>query len=145
MKSKYFLAILLISFATSSFSLPLRLSAYISEHPEWKTLDQAAFSYITNRCGLLYIVISERYKNMPNAADIYNNSVQQALIFITSSKDSFEKNGGSSNAFEERAAKWAKIYGEEAVKNIDISGEMITGDFKEDITTCSSLALPALQ
>jgi hypothetical protein len=145
MKSKHFLAILLISFATSSFSIPLRLSKYISEHLDWKTSDQAAFSYITNRCGLLYTVISERYKNMSDAADIYNNSVQQALIFIVASKDSFEKNGGSSDAFEERAAKWAKIYGEEAVKNIDLSGEMITGDFKEDITSCSSLVLPALQ
>jgi len=144
MKFKYIVPMLLLIFASSSFSLPSKLSEYISSHPSWKTSDQAAFSYITSRCGLLYTVVSERYKNMPDATDIYNNSTQAALLFILSSKESYEKNGGSTQSFQDRAAKWAQIYGEEAVKNIDISGEMITGDFKEDINTCSLKVLPAL-
>ena len=144
MKIKYIVPLILLCFASSSFSLPSKLSEYISTHPQWKTNDQAAFSYITNRCGLLYTVISERYKNMPDATVIYNNATQQALLFVVSSKESFERNGGSTKSFQDRAAKWAKIYGEEAVKNIDIGGEMISGDFKEDVTTCSSVVLPAL-
>jgi hypothetical protein len=56
-----------------------------------------------------------------------------------------KKNGGTTKAFQDRAAKWAKIYGEEAVKNIDINGEMLSGELKEDVTTCSAIVLPALK
>ena len=145
MKYKIILTLLIFTFSSSSFSLPSRLSEYISSHPSWKSSDSAAFSFITNRCGLLYTVISERYKNMKDASDIYNNAVQQALVFVVASKETFEKNGGTTKAFQDRAAKWAKIYGEEAVKNIDINGEMLSGELKEDVTTCSAIVLPALK
>ena len=67
-----------------------------------------------------------------------------ALYYILSvpAKNTF---GGEKKAFQERAKKWVLIYGEEAVNNIDIYGEMIHGDIKSDITTCTSKVKPILK
>jgi hypothetical protein len=140
---KLFLLLFLIP--NISYALPVTLNEYISKHPSWSSSDKASFSYITNRCGLLFVVISERYKNMTDGEQIYKMSLMNAVTFSKVSSDTYYAFGGEKKAFQERAKKWVLIYGEEAVNNIDIYGEMIHGDIKSDITTCTSKVKPILK
>jgi len=141
---KKFLLLLLFLIPNITFALPVTLNEYISKHPSWSSSDKASFSYITSRCGLLFVVISERYKNMTGGEEIYKMSLMNAVTFTKVSSDTYKAIGGETVAFQERAKKWALIYGEEAVNNIDIYGEMIHGDIKSDISTCTSKVKPTL-
>jgi hypothetical protein len=140
---KLFLLLFLIPNIT--YALPVTLNEYIYKHSSWSSSDKASLSYITSRCGILFIVISERYKNIADAQEIYNMSLMNAVTFSKVSSDIYKEIGGETAAFQERAKKWALIYGQEAVNNIDIYGEMIHGDIKSDISTCESKVKPILK
>jgi hypothetical protein len=140
---KLFLLLFLIPNIT--YALPVTLNEYIYKHSSWSSSDKASLSYITSRCGILFIVISERYKNIADAQEIYNMSLMNAVTFSKVSSDIYKEIGGETVAFQERAKKWSLIYGQEAVNNIDIYGEMIHGDIKSDISTCESKVKPILK
>ena len=138
------LLLMLFLIPNISFALPITLNEYISKHPSWNTSDKSSFSYITSRCGILFVVISERYKNMTGGEEIYKMALTNAVIFSKVSSDTYKEMGGKTNAFQERAKKWARIYGEEGVNNIDVYGEMIHGDVKRDVSSCMDKVMPAI-
>jgi len=139
------LLLLLFLIPNLAFSLPETLNQYISKHPNWETTDIASLSYITTRCGILFVVISERYKNLPNAQNVYKQSLNNAAFFTKFSSAAYEVAGGKTKAFQDRARTWAEIYGKEGVKNIDIYGEFIRTDIKSDISTCMGQVMPSIK
>ena len=139
---KYLLLALLIP--NLVFALPQTLNSYMSKHSAWSSSDKASLSYITSRCGIVFLIISERYKNMDGGQDIYQMALMNAANFTNVSSDTYKSIGGEDRAFQERATKWAKIYGEEAVNNIDVYGEMIHGDLKSDVSSCMEKVKPAV-
>jgi len=136
----------------TTFTLPVTLNEYISKHPSWSSSDKASLSYIASRCGILFEVISERYKNIADAQEIYNMSLTNAVIFLSASSDIYKASCINLACIEEetitsqkRAKKWASIYEEEAEINIKIYGEMIHGDIKSDFSTCMSKVKPIVK
>ena len=146
------LLLLLFLIPSIAFALPVTLNEYISKHSSWNSSDKASLSYIASKCGILFKAISERYKNIAGAQDIYNVSLMNSVTFSRASSDiyktrciNFDCIKVKKIASEERKKKWALIYGEELLKNINIYGEMIHGDIKSDISTCTSKVKPILK
>jgi len=136
----------------ATFVLPVTLNEYISKHSSWNSSDKASLSYIASRCGILFELISERYKNIADAQEIYNMSLANADIFSRASSDIYKTRcinyaciKEEKITSQEREKKWALIYEEEVKKNIDIYGEMILGDIKSDFLTCTSKVKPILK
>ena len=75
-------------------------------------------SYISTRCGILFVVISERYKNLPNAQNVYKQSLNNAAFFTKFSSAAYEVAGGKTKAFQDRARTWAEIYGVKYIGSI---------------------------
>jgi len=129
----------------ATFSLPATLNEYISQHPSWGSSDKASLSYIASRCGILFEVLSERYKNIVGAQESYNMSLINALIFSRASSDIYKTRCGNLACIDEekitsqeREKKWASIYEEEAEININTYGDIINGDIRSDFITCTS-------
>jgi hypothetical protein len=74
----------------AAFTLPVTLNEYISKHSSWNSSDKSSLSYIASRCGILNKVISERYKNIADAQEIYNMSLMNAVIFSRASSDIYK-------------------------------------------------------
>jgi len=136
----------------STFASPGTLNEYISKHSSWSSSDTASLSYIASRCGILFEVISERYKNIADAQEIYNRSLMNAVIFSRASSDIYKARcinlaciEDETIASQERTKKWALIYRDEAEININIYGEMIYGDVKSDFSTCIGKVKPILK
>tara|TARA_B100000795_G_scaffold189814_1_gene144535 strand:- start:90 stop:464 length:375 start_codon:yes stop_codon:yes gene_type:complete len=124
----------------------------MSKHSSWNSSDRASLSYIASRCGILFEVISERYKNIADVQKIYNMSLMNAVTFSRASSDIYKTRcinlaciTVEKIASQERVKKWTLIYEEEAEKNIDIYGEMIYGVIKSDFSTCTSKVKPILK
>ena len=136
----------------ATFPLPVTLNEYISKHSSWSSSDKSSLSYIASRCGILFKVVSERYKNIADAQEIYNMSLMNAGIFSRASSDIYKTRcinlaciEVEKKASQEREKKWALIYEEVADKNIDIYGEMIQGVINNDFTTCMNKVKPILK
>ena len=134
-----------------TLSPPVTLNEYISNHPSWNSFDKSSLSYIASRCGILNKVIAERYKDV-GAQDEYNKAIIDAVFFSRASSDIYKTRCINYACIkeekiiaEERVKKWRLIYGEEAVNNIDVYGEMIYGDIKSDISTCMNKVKPILK
>jgi|GEM_PF-5535431 len=143
MKKIILLLFLIPNFA---FSLPETLNQYISKHPTWNSTDMASLSYITSRCALLTLVISEQYKNQSDAQakELYKLTSSRAAIFTVFSDSVYKANGGTTKSFQDRAKIWAKLYGEEGVSNINVYGTYIKGDIASDLSTCGEQVLPII-
>ena len=135
----------------TTFILPVTLNEYISKHSSWNSSDKASLSYIASRCGILNKVIAERYKDV-GAQDEYNKAIIDAVFFSRASSDIYKTRCINYACIkeekiiaQERVKKWRLIYGEEAVNNIDVYGEMIYGDIKSDISTCMNKVKPILK
>ena len=136
----------------ATFALSVTLNEYISKHSSWNSSDKASLSYIASRCGILFELISERYKNIADAQEIYNMSLANADIFSRASSDIYKTRcinyaciKNKKIIAQEREKKWALIYEEEVKKNIDIYGEIIRGVIKSDFSTCMSKVKPILK
>ena len=136
----------------ATFALSVTLNEYISKHSSWNSSDKTSLSYIASRCGILNKVISERFKNNAAAQDVYNLSLMDAVLFSRASSDIYKTRCINLACIEEekitsqkREKKWALIYEEEAEININIYGEMIHGDIKNDFSTCTSKVKPILK
>tara|TARA_B100000787_G_C15910775_1_gene172414 strand:- start:58 stop:507 length:450 start_codon:yes stop_codon:yes gene_type:complete len=136
----------------ATFTLPDTLNKYISKHVAWNSSDKSSLSYIASRCGILFEVISERYKNIADAQEIYNMSLMNAVIFSRASSDIYKTRCINYACIkeekiiaQEREKKWALMYEEEAVKNIDLYGKIIHGDIKSDFSTCMIKVKPVLK
>ena len=131
---------------------PDTLNEYISKHPSWNSSDKSSLSYIASRCGILNKVISERFKNNAAAQDVYNLSLMDAILFSRVSSDIYKTRCINYDCIkekkiitQEREKKWASLYEEEVVKNIDIYGKIIHGDLKSDFSICTSKVKPVLK
>jgi len=136
----------------ATFTLPDTLNEYISKNSSWNSSDKSSLSYIASRCGILNKVISERFKNNATAQDVYNLSLMDAVFFSRASSDIYKTRCINYACIkekkiiaQEREKKWALIYEEEVVKNIDIYGKIIHGDIKSDFSTCMSKVKPILK
>jgi hypothetical protein len=135
-----------------TFSSPGTLNEYISKHSSWSSSDPASLTYIASRCGILFEVISERYKDIAGAQKIYNKSLMNAVIFSRASSDIYKARCINLACIEEekitsqeREKKWALIYEEEAGININNYGEMIHSNIKSDFSTCIGKVKPILK
>ena len=136
----------------ATFTLSDTLNEYISKNPSWNSSDKPSLSYIASRCGILNKVISKRFKNNAAAQDIYNLLLIDAVIFSSASSDIYKTRCINYACIkekkiiaQEREKKWALIYEEEAVKNIDTYGNIIHGDIKSDFSTCTIKVKPVLK
>ena len=136
----------------ATFTLPDTLNEYISKNSSWNSSDKSALSYIASRCGILNKVISERFKNNAAAQDVYNLSLMDAILFSRVSSDIYKTRCINYDCIkekkiitQEREKKWASLYEEEVVKNIDIYGKIIHGDLKSDFSTCSIKVKPVFK
>lgn len=142
---KLFLLLFLIPNISSA--LPETLNQYMVKNPTWFSGDMASLSYITSRCGLLTLVISEQYKNQPGtqAHELYELTRTRAATFTVFSDAIYKANGGNTKGFQDRAKTWAKLYGEEGISNIQIYGTFIRGDIASDLTTCGEKVIPFIE
>ena len=136
----------------ATFTLPVTLNVYISEHSSWNSSDKSSLSYIASRCGILFEVISGHYKNIGDAQENYNMSLKNALTFSSASSDIYKTRCINYDCIkekriiaQEREKKWTLIYEEEAEKNIDIYGKMINEDINSDFSTCMNKVKPILK
>ena len=146
---KLLLLLLLISNVT--FALPATLTEYISKNPSWNTSDRASFSYITLRCGVLFEQISDFYKNKAESQEAYKASLKNAKNFFRVSSDiyktsciNFDCIKVEKKASQEKVKKWALIYKEELVNNINTYDQIIHGDIKSDFSTCKFKVKPVI-
>ena len=135
----------------ATFTLSDTLNEYISKHPFWNSSDKSSLLYIASRCGILKKVIAERYKNV-GAQDEYNRAIKDAVFFSRASSDIYKTRCINYACIkekkiiaQEREKKWALMYEEEAVKNIDTYGNIIHGDIKSDFSTCTIKVKPVLK
>ena len=131
---------------------PVTLNTYISKHSTWNSSDKSSLSYIASRCGILFTVISERYKNIDDAQENYNMSLTNASTFSRASSDIYKTRCINYSCIkekkiiaQEREKKWASIYEEEVEKNINIYGGMIHGVINSDFSTCMNKVKPILK
>jgi len=136
----------------ATFTLPDTLNKYISKHVAWNSSDKSSLSYIASRCGILFEVISGRYKNIADAQEIYNMSLMNAVIFSRASSDIYKTRcinyaciKEAKITSQEREKKWALMYEKEVEKNIDIYGAMIQGVINSDLSTCMIKVKPILK
>ena len=146
--------ILLILFLIPNltYALPVSLDEYMYKHSTWSSSDKVSLSYIESRCGILLEVISEHYKNVVDAQEIYNMSLMNSKIFSRASSDiyktrciNFDCIKIEKKASHVREKEWALIYGKEAESNFENYGEIIHGDIKSDFSTCMTKVKPIIK
>lgn len=91
------------------------------------------------------VIISERYKNLPDAQDLYEQSLSKAVTFTSVSDSIYKSSGGDTKSFQERIKTWAQLYGKEGVENVNVYGEFIRTDIKSDVSTCMEQVLPIIK
>ena len=146
------LLILLLFEPNFLFAIPLTLSEYIAKNPSWNSSDRPSFSYITLRCGVLFEQISELYKNNVEEQETYKIGPTDAINFFRASSDIYKTSCINYECIkvekkdsQEKKKKWALIYKEELMNNINNNGEVIHGDIKSDFSTCKIKVKPILK
>ncbi|MDC0542082.1 hypothetical protein OAO24_01235 [Methylophilaceae bacterium] len=146
---KLFLLLLLIP--NVIFALSATLDDYMSKNPSWNTSDRVSLSYITLRCGVLFEQISNFYKNGAESQEDYKVLSKNATNFFRVSSDiyktsciNFDCIKVEKKASQEKVKKWALIYKEGLVNNINTYDEMIHGDIKSDLSTCKIKVKPVI-
>ena len=145
------LLFLLVLIPNVIFALPATLDDYMSKNPSWNTSDRARLSYITLRCGVLFEQISDFYKNRAESQEDYKVSSNNAKNFLRVSSDIYKTScinldciKVEKKASQEKEKKWALIYKEELVNNINTYDQMIHGDIKSDFSTCKVKVKPVI-
>ena len=133
------------------FALPETLDDYMSKNSSWNTSDRASLSYITLRCGVLFKQISDFYENRSESQEEYKISSNNSTYFFRVSSDiyktsciNFDCIKVEKKASQEKVKKWALIYKEELVNNINAYDEIIHGDIKSDFSSCSIKVKPII-
>jgi hypothetical protein len=133
------------------FALPETLDDYMSKNSSWNTSDRASLSYITLRCGVLFKQISDFYENRSESQEEYKISSNNSTYFFRVSSDiyktsciNFDCIKVEKKASQEKVKKWALIYKEELVNNINVYDEIIHGDIKSDFSSCSIKVKPII-
>ena len=146
------LLILLLFAPNFLLAIPLTLSEYIAKNPSWNSSDRPSLSYITLRCGVLFEQISELYKNNVEEQETYKIAPTDAINFFRASSDIYKTSCINYECIKvekkdsrEKVKKWALIYKEELMNNINNHGEMIHGDIKSDFSTCKIKVKPILK
>ena len=144
--------ILLLFAPNFLLATPLTLSEYIAKNPSWNSSDRPSLSYITLRCGVLFEQISELYKNNVEEQETYKIAPTDAINFFRASSDIYKTSCINYECIKvekkdsrEKVKKWALIYKEELMNNINNNGEMIHGDIKSDFSTCKIKVKPILK
>ena len=142
---------LLILIPNVIFALPETLDDYMSKNSSWNTSDRASLSYITLRCGVLFEQISDFYKNRAESQEDCKVLSNNATNFFRVSSDiyktsciNFDCIKVEKKASQEKVKKWALIYKEGLVNNINTYDEMIHGDIKSDLSTCKIKVKPVI-
>ena len=142
---------LLILIPNVIFALPETLDDYMSKNPSWNTSDRASLSYITLRCGVLFKQISDFYENRSESQEEYKISSNNSTYFFRVSSDiyktsciNFDCIKVEKKASQEKVKKWALIYKEELVNNINAYDEIIHGDIESDFSSCSIKVKPII-
>ena len=142
---------LLILIPNVTFALPETLDDYMSKNSSWNTSDRASLSYITLRCGVLFKQISDFYENRSESQEEYKISTNNSTYFFRVSSDiyktsciNFDCIKVEKKASQEKVKKWALIYKEELVNNINAYDEIIHGDIKSDFSSCSIKVKPII-
>ena len=133
------------------FALPETLDDYMSKNSSWNTSDRASLSYITLRCGVLFKQISDFYENRSESQEEYKISSNNSTYFFRVSSDiyktsciNFDCIKVEKKASQEKVKKWALIYKEELVNNINAYDEIIHGDIKSDFSSCRIKVKPII-
>ena len=142
---------LLILIPNVIFALPETLDDYMSKNSSWNTTDRASLSYITLRCGVLFKKISDFYENRPELQEEYKISSNNSTYFFRVSSDiyktsciNFDCIKVEKKASQEKVKKWALIYKEELVNNINAYDAIIYGDIKSDFSSCRIKVKPII-
>jgi hypothetical protein len=142
---------LLILIPNVIFALPETLDDYMSKNSSWNTSDRASLSYITLRCGVLFKQISDFYENRSESQEEYKISSNNSTYFFRVSSDiyktsciNFDCIKVEKKASQEKVKKWALIYKEELVNNINAYDEIIHGDIESDFSSCSIKVKPII-
>ena len=142
---------LLILIPNVIFALPETLDDYMSKNSSWNTTDRASLSYITLRCGVLFKQISDFYENRSESQEEYKISSNNSTYFFRVSSDiyktsciNFDCIKVEKKASQKKVKKWALIYKEELVNNINAYDEIIHGDIKSDFSSCSIKVKPII-
>ena len=142
---------LLILIPNVTFALPETLDDYMSKNSSWNTSDRASLSYITLRCGVLFKQISDFYENRSESQEEYKISSNNSTYFFRVSSDiyktsciNFDCIKVEKKASQEKVKKWALIYKEELVSNINTYDEIIHGDIESDFSSCSIKVKPII-
>ena len=142
---------LLILIPNVIVALPETLDDYMSKNSSWNTSDRASLSYITLRCGVLFKQISDFYENRSESQEEYKISSNNSTYFFRVSSDiyktsciNFDCIKVEKKASQEKVKKWALIYKEELVNNINAYDEIIHGDIKSDFSSCSIKVKPII-
>ena len=146
------LLILLLIAPNFLLAMPLTLSEYIAKNPSWNSSDRSSLSYITLRCGVLFEKISELYKNNAEKQEIYKIAPTDAINFSRASSDIYKTSCINYECIkveekdsQEKEKKWALIYKEELMNNINNNDEMIHGDIESDFSICKIKVKPILK
>ena len=146
--------LLILLFFAPNFllAMPLTLSEYIAKNPAWNSSDRLSLSYITLRCGVLFEQISELYKKNAEEQETYKIAPTDAIIFFRTSSDIYKTSCINYECIkvekkdsQEKKKKWALIYKEELMNNINNDDEMIHGDIESDFSTCKINVEPILK
>ena len=142
---------LLILIPNVIFALPETIDDYMSKNSSWNTSDRASLSYITLRCGVLFKQISDFYENRSESQEEYKISSNNSTYFFRVSSDiyktsciNFDCIKVEKKASQEKVKKWALIYKEELVNNINAYDAIIHGDIKSDFSTCKIKVKPVI-
>ena len=142
---------LLILIPNLIFALPETLDDYMSKNSSWNTSDRASLSYITLRCGVLFKQISVFYENRAESQEEYKISSKNSTYFFRVSSDiyktsciNFDCIKVEKKASQEKVKKWALIYKEELVNNINDYDELIHGDIESDFSSCKIKVKPVI-
>ena len=142
---------LLILIPNVIFALPETIDDYMSKNSSWNTSDRASLSYITLRCGVLFKQISDFYENRSESQEEYKISLNNSTYFFRVSSDiyktsciNFDCIKVEKKASQEKVKKWALIYKEELVNNINAYDEIIHGDIESDFSSCSIKVKPII-
>ena len=146
------LLILLLIAPNFLLAMPLTLSEYIAKNPSWISSDRSSLSYITLRCGVLFEQITEFYKNNAEEQEIYKIAPTDAKNFSRASSDIYKTSCINYECIkvekkdsQEKEKKWALIYKEELMNNINNDDEMIHGYIRSDFSTCKINVEPILK
>lgn len=142
---------LLILIPNIIFALPETLDDYMSKNPSWNKSDRASLSYITLRCGVLFKQISDFYENRADSQEEYKISSKNSTYFFRVSSDiyktsciNFDCIKVEKKVSQEKVKKWALIYKEELVNNINAYDGIIHGDIKSDFSSCRVKVKPII-